>query len=105
MIRASGNALDAEGTVPDQLRNVVIDICLWRLLKKFPSLKSIQTKERKDAYDDARKTLKEISAKDSNYRVELPATATAESDPEPVNAVAVVSKTRRQLTRRETRGL
>jgi hypothetical protein len=104
-IRAGGNQMDAEGTIPDQFRQEVIDISLWRWLKSFPKLKQFQTDERKDAYTDALKTLKEVSRKDSGIRVELPAAATAEVNPAPVNSIRVVSKTRRQLRRRETGGL
>jgi hypothetical protein len=104
-IRAGGNQLDAEGTIPDQVRQEVIDITLWRWLKSFPKLKQFQTDERKEASQEALKTLKELSRPDSGVRVELPAAATAEANPAPVNAVAVVSKTRRQMSRHQTRGL
>ena len=104
-IRAGGNEMDAEGTIPDQVRNDVIDICIWRWLKKYPALKQFQTKDRKDAYDEAKKKLNDLSKKDSEYRIELPNAATAEGNPAPVNAVSVVTKTRRQMTRRQTGGL
>lgn len=104
-IEAGGNQLDAAGTVPDQLRNQVIDVCLWRLLKKFPALKALQTDIRKDAYNEAMKTLKEISKKDSDYRVEPPSSATAVVEASPVNSISLVKASRPQLSRRETRGL
>lgn len=104
-IRAGGNQMDAEGTIPDQLRNQVIDICLWRWLKKFPQLKALQTDMRKSAYDEAMATLKDISKKDSDYRVELPASATAETTQSPVNGSRQLSGNCRVMTRRQTRGL
>jgi hypothetical protein len=104
-IRAGGNEMDAEGLIPDQLRNDVIDICLWRFIKKFPSLKSLASDARKDAYTDAKKKLNELSRKDSGWRIELPNPATAEGNPAPVNASQRLTGNRRQLSRRDTKGL
>jgi hypothetical protein len=104
-IRAGGNEMDAEGTIPDQLRNDVIDICLWRFIKKFPALKALASDARRDAYAAAKQKLTDLSRKDSQYRIELPNAATAESTPAPVNASAQISGVRRQLTRKETKGL
>lgn len=104
-IDAGGNQLDAEGTIPDQFRQEVIDIARWRWLVSFPKLKQLQTDERKDAYTDALKTLRSVSKKNSEYRVELPAAATAETNPSPVNSIKVVSKSHRQTSRRQLRGL
>jgi hypothetical protein len=100
-LKAGGNQLDAAGTVPDQLRNEVIDVTLWRWLKKFPALKNLQTKERQDAADAARSTFREVAL--GRMRIELP----AEPDPvpAPVNAIRVVHQERRTFTRRHLGGL
>jgi hypothetical protein len=105
-IKAGGNQLDAAGTVPDQLRNEIIDITIWRWLKKFPQLKALQTDQRRDAYNEAMKTLKEVSKVDSGYKVEVPNAATADSStPAPVNSIRVVSGNSRQMKRCQTDGL
>jgi hypothetical protein len=49
--------------------------------------------------------LKDISKRDSQYRVELPAAATAQTNVAPVNSIRLVKTNRRQLSRRYTRGL
>lgn len=73
-ILSGGSDLDAAGTIPDQIRTEVIDIARWRLLISYPALKNLQTKERKDAHDEAKKVLKEISRRTSEQKVERPAT-------------------------------
>lgn len=88
-IQGGGNQLDQAGTVPDQLRDQLMDLILWRWLIKFPQMKAFQTPERKAAAEECRRTLKDISKKDSDYRVELPAPATALSTAAPVNAVQI----------------
>jgi hypothetical protein len=100
-LKAGGNQLDAAGTVPDQLRNEVIDLTLWRWLKKFPALKNLQTKERKDAADAARATFREVAV--GGMRIELP--AAADPVPAPVNAIQLVRHERRRFTRRRLEGL
>ena len=100
-VKAGGGQLDAVGAVPDQLRNEVIDVALWRWLKKFPSLKNLQTRERKDACDAAMATLKEVAS--GKIKVELP--AAPDTARAPVNAVRVVHRERRQFTRRKMAGL
>lgn len=107
-IAAGGNQLDEDGTIPDQMRSEVIDITRWRWLISFPTLKALQTKERKDAYDEAMSALREISKKNSDIKVELPNAATAQNNPSPVNSIAQVSgsgKCGRQFTRERTKGL
>lgn len=85
-ILAGGGRLDALNTIPDQLRPEVIDMARWRWLVSFPTLKTLQTKERKDAADEAKKTLKEVAR--GELKVEVPGTAIATVAP--VNAVATV---------------
>jgi len=100
-LKAGGNQLDVAGTIPDQLRNDVIDLTLWRWLKKFPALKNLQTRERKDSYDAAMARLRDVAA--GKFKIELPAAP----DPvaAPVNSLRVVRRDRRQLTRRQIGGL
>lgn len=95
-IIAGGGRLDADGFIPDQLRPDVIAIARWRWLISFPQLKVMQTKERNDAYNDARDTLKDVST--GKIKIELPAAATAENNPAPVNAVDVARKGRHVRT-------
>src|SRR6185369_15121124 len=52
------------GTIPDGLKSDVIALARWRWLIAFPQLKALQTSERKDAYNDARKKLEAISNQD-----------------------------------------
>src|SRR5882757_10593394 len=90
-VAAGGNQLDEDGTIPDQLQMEAMDIIRWRWLTAFPALKQLQTPERKAAYDEAMATLKEISKKSSDIKVELPNAATAQNNPSPVNSIAQVS--------------
>jgi len=100
-LKAGGNQLDVPGTIPDQLRNDVIDITLWRWLKKFPALKNLQTRERKDSYDDAMTRLQDVAV--GKFKIELP--AAPDPVPSPVNTINVTHRARRQLTRRQMEGL
>ena len=100
-LKAGGNPLDAANTIPDQIRNEVIDLTLWRWLKKFPALKNLQTKERKEAFAAAMATLKEIS--EGKVKVELP--ASPDGAAAPVNAIQVARRERRELTRGRMSGL
>jgi hypothetical protein len=63
-IIAGGYPLGADGTVPGQLRGSVIDVVTWRWLKKFPTLKVMQTKERSDAYKAAMDRFKGVTKQD-----------------------------------------
>jgi hypothetical protein len=61
-IRAGGYPLSDTATeVPDQVNDVVIDISVWRWLKKYPQMKALQTKERQDAYSKAVDRLEKIA--------------------------------------------
>jgi hypothetical protein len=104
-ILGGGNVLDAANTIPDQLRMEVVDIARWRWLNSFPQLKMLQTEGRQKAYEEAMKTVKEVGKKNSDIRIEQPASATAVTNASPVNSIAVVSTTTRQNSRCETNGL
>lgn len=43
----------ADGSVPDDVRNCVMDYAVWEWLKDFPQLDKFKTKERAKAYEDA----------------------------------------------------
>lgn len=92
-ILAGGFVLGADGTVPDQVSDSVIDIAAWRWLKSFPTLKALQTKDRKDAFDAAVERLKGITKKEE--AIEAPDVAEA-SYPQ---AAVESSANRRQASR------
>lgn len=48
-MNAAGYQVIQDGTVPDQLRDEIIDGAVWRWLKDFPQLKTMQTDARKVA--------------------------------------------------------
>ncbi len=98
---AGGNRLDQPGTIPDQLRQEAVDIARWRILTSFPQLKALQTKERKDAHDAAKTTLKEVSK--GEIRIELPAQPTSDSGP--AGQIKRVSGEHRQFTRKKLKGI
>ncbi len=98
---AGGNRLDKSGLIPDQLRQEAVDIARWRILVSFPQLKALQTKERKDAHDAAKTTLKEIAK--GEIRIELPATPT--TDPGPTGQIKLVTRDKRTFTPRKLKGL
>jgi hypothetical protein len=60
-IVGGGYEVGEDGTIPEGMKSDVIAIARWRWLIAFPQLLKLQTKERKDAYDDARKKLALIS--------------------------------------------
>ena len=99
-IAAGNRPLDAANTIPDQLRNQVIDLTLWRWLKKFPALKNLQTEPRKAAYDAAMELLKELAKKDSDIYIALPS-GTSTTAPAPVTLPAVGEKRHRFGPRHE----
>lgn len=59
-ILMGGNQLGASGTLPESVREDAVSEMRWRWLISLPSLKSLQTKARETAYDDARELKKEI---------------------------------------------
>ena len=52
-IRAGAYRLGEEGTTPDQLDLEIIAIARWRWLTAFPQLQRLQTRDRRDAHDQA----------------------------------------------------
>jgi hypothetical protein len=66
-IRAGSYPLaDDASALPSQLVTTVIDLAVWRYLKSFPTLKALQTKDRKDAYDAAMTRLKDVANQKEN---------------------------------------
>lgn len=65
IIQAAGNELDADTTlIPPSCRRHIISQVRWQVLVKFPSLKQLQTEERKDAADKAEEFLQRIAEGD-----------------------------------------
>ena len=54
--------LGPAGMIPDQLQMTVVDIARWRWLISFPQMAKLQTRERKDVYDEAMKQLSRIES-------------------------------------------
>lgn len=65
-----GNRIGPDATVPDSLAPHVIAYARWRWLTAIPQAKSMQTPERKEAYDDARDEFANVAKGDP--KVELP---------------------------------
>ena len=67
-IRAGGYAVDADGTIPDQLRSDVIALARWKWLISFPQMKAMQTEARKAAAELAQKHLDDCA--NQKYNIE-----------------------------------
>ena len=82
----------------------VIDIARWRWLISFPTQKAMQTKERSEAFKEARVALKEIARGGKEApKIEIPTapiTITGAQIP-----AQVASRQKREFTRRKMRGL
>ena len=89
-ILAGGGRLDQEGTLPDQILPDVLALVAWRYLIGYPALNSLQTPERRAAYDDARATLRAIAR--GAQKVELPAAGQALDLSAPVGQVQWVGR-------------
>jgi hypothetical protein len=93
-IIAGGNRLGPEGTVPDQLREEIIDVARWRWLISLPQMERLQSRPRQDAFEAAKETLKAVAQ--GGIRIEVPPAAMVQTAP--VNAVATVRRGRRVRT-------
>jgi len=104
-IKAGGNQLDMTGqTIPDGLQEEAVAIARWRWLNSFPAMAALKTKERREAYEQATATMKEISSNEPNRpRTELPVIMDATAAP--VDGVQVASRSKRRATRRKLSGL
>ena len=92
-IVAGGGQLDQPGLVPDQLRADVIAIARWKWLISLPDLgEGFQSKNRKEAHDDAQKRLDGVST--GKPKIELPANPLT-GVKAPVNAVGIARPGRR----------
>lgn len=65
-----GNRIGPNGTVPDSLAPDVIAWARWKWLISIPAAKSMQTSERKDAYNDAKQAFLDVAK--GEPKVELP---------------------------------
>jgi hypothetical protein len=79
-IFAGGYPLGDDGSLPAGLHNDAIAIARWRLLISLPSLKMMQTPERKETYELALKKLDKIAAQ--QWPVELPDAVVSEFSPD-----------------------
>jgi hypothetical protein len=104
-IKAGGNQVDQTGaTVPDALRQSIIDITRWKWLSSFPALKAFKTEDREKAHDKAQTRLEKIAGQDpKRERTELP--ANADTTPAPIDGTQVASSTRRKAKARDFNGL
>lgn len=91
-IVAGGNPLGPEGYVPDQVIPDVIAIVRWKWLVSFPELKKQQTKDRKDAHDEAVKLFRDIAK--GEIKVEIPDTRVDVAGPKGQVEVANVAPRR-----------
>ena len=90
-IRVGGGQIDQEGTIPDQLRGEVIAIARWRWLLSLPGVEQLQSKARKEAYEDAIKRI-DLAA-EGKLKIELPVTPSNQAGPS--LAVSMVRQGRR----------
>ncbi len=60
-IRAGAYRLGKEGTTPDALELDIIAMARWRWLIAFPQLQRLQTRDRRDAHDEALARLDRIA--------------------------------------------
>lgn len=82
-IRAGGQDVDTtDGTIPDDVRDNVVDHARWQFLISFPQLKLLQTPERKEVFQEALKVL-EALRKPGAFNVENPGDATADPSAAP----------------------
>ena len=77
-IGAGKYSLGPDGTTPDQLDSEVAAIARWELLSSFPSLKRLQTEDRKKAADDAQAVLEAV--RNHEHAIEPPEGWTALSN-------------------------
>lgn len=78
LIEAAGTTLDTDATkVPPSCRRHIIAQARWQVLIKFPSLRQMQTEERKDAAKTAEEILEAIASGDRP--VEPATTATTDA--------------------------
>ena len=99
-IVAGGGPVDQPGTIPDQLRGDVISIARWKWLIAIPNNDSLQSKNRKEAHDDAMKRLDQVA--EGKIKIELPGNPIVQDAP--VNSIQVASKQHRDFTRRKMNG-
>jgi hypothetical protein len=82
-MRAGGYELGEEGTTPDQLDLEIIALARWRWLLAFPQLQRLQTRDRRDAHDEALARLERIARQ--KIAIEPPAKADGAAAPPAMN--------------------
>lgn len=101
-IKAGGNRLGPDGTVPNSLKLEVVSIALWLWITGFSRNEKLQTDGRKQNYHDALAVLKDVAA--GKQKVELPDPGETDTTAAPTNAVQVASREPRQFKRDKMKG-
>lgn len=76
-MQSGGYPVNTDDTIPDVVRNHVINRTRWLWLIEFPQLKKLQTEERREANTAAEKVLQQLSTREMN--VEPPTAAVTSS--------------------------
>ena len=92
-IKAGGNRLGPDGTVPNSLKLEVVSLALWLWITGFSKNEKLQTDGRKQNYLDALAVLKDVAA--GKQKIELPDPGETDSTAAPTNAIQVASRDRR----------
>lgn len=74
---AGSGQVGAAGTIPDLLRMDCVAIARWRWLCSIPSLKALQSEERKALHDEGTKRIEKVASGD--LKIENPDTAGTET--------------------------
>lgn len=61
-IQAQGTVLGPVGTIPDQIRQHVAAIAVWRSLGKLPGLDALMTKARQEMHDEGARKLEAVAS-------------------------------------------
>ena len=85
-IIAGGNQLGPQDTIPDQIRQEVIDITRWAWIASFPDIKPLASSARERLHDRALGMLMNIAS--GSIKVEVPSVAIM--TPAPGNAAALL---------------
>jgi len=101
-IKAGGNRLGPDGTIPNSLKLEVVSLALWLWITGFSKNEKLQTDGRKQNYNDALAVLKDVAA--GKQKVELPDPGEADTTAAPTNAIQVASREPRQFKRNKMKG-
>jgi len=102
-IKAGGRQLGPDGTLPDSLRDLAIDLCVWDWVTSPSGNSKVQTDVRREKAREARDTLKLLAQ--GELPVELPDAGELDSVASGVNAIQTVAKRPQEAAFKRTRGL